>query len=232
MGEIDSDNFVGPGDWLRDSLFALGGVYGTAVGGRYFYRGERPGSGWHGHGYFPKRLVMLVDGMPVLVSLLKHRWKNTVTNKTVHSRPPDDPVLVRYCTLIVFCRVWAFVSSPRGFHHRSEVFESLESQCGSDRTVQRWTSLMMKNAMSFHQAIRLAIIEESEPRPVESLFDGGLSPPHVIAQKRWKLPSNMSILYQGCAMLLFTTRELACHASHLLAGARRRSSMNEKTFGI
>lgn len=218
--------------WVRDSLFALGGVYLPLGPGRWIYPGERPGEGWHGHGYFPKTLTMLCDGAPKVVQVFKHRWIDTVTGQTVHSRPPDDPVLVRYCMLILFLRVWAVISSDLGFRHRTEFFEGLENDCGSDRTVQRWSARMTENAMEIHQAIRLAIIEEVEPRPVESLFDGGLSPPHVVTQKRWKSPSNIPILYQGCAMLLVASRELALHASHLLAGARRRFPKAEKTFGI
>jgi hypothetical protein len=219
-------------EWVRDSLFALGGIYTPLGNGEYAFAGIRPGSDWHGHGYFPKTLTMLVDGAPVAVLLLKHRWKNTITGRTVHSRPPDDPVLLRFCTLIVFLRVWAWVSSPVGFHRRRELCEELESGCGSDRTVQRWTARALEEAMEIQQAIRLSIIEESEPRPVESLFDGGLSPPHVVTRKRWKTPTGLGILYRGYAMLLVTAKKLATHASYLLAGARRRWPSTKTPFGI
>lgn len=237
------DGCFGAAPWVLDSLYALSGVYRLGADGRLYFDGERPveedgtdrdssAKRWHGHGYFSKWLVMLVDGEPVSVEIFKHRWLHSESGVTVHSRPDDDPVLVRFCTLIVFLRVWAVVRADCGFHHRSEVFESLESHCGSDRTVQRWLAKIMEKGKLFHQAIRLAIIERSEPRPVERLFDGGLSPPHDVSRKRWKSPTCIGTLYQGFAMLFVAARELALHVSDLLAGARRRMPNAEKTFGI
>jgi hypothetical protein len=218
--------------WVRDSLFALGGVYTLRGDGTFVYEGIRPGEEWHGHGYFPKWLTMLVSGVPTRVRIYKHRWIHTETGKTMHSRPPDDPVMVRFCSLIVMLRIWGWVSSSVGFYNRTEVFEGLDTDCGSDRTVQRWTRDAMLNGIAVQQAIRLAIIEEREPRPVEKLFDGGLSPPDAVTKRRWKSSENLNTLYRGYAMLLVTARELAQHASYLLAGARRRMPNAEKTFGI
>lgn len=218
--------------WVRDSLFVAAGVYTVLGDGVLVYSGIRPGADWHGHGFFPKTLTMLRNGMPRKVKLLKHRWKDTVSGITAHDRPREDPVFVRFCSLVVFLRVWAVISSEKGFHNREELFEGLESGCGSDRTVQRWTARCMENAMLIQQAIRLVIIEEVEPRPVESLFVGGLSPPHDVAQRRWKSPQNFNSLYRGYAMLLVTANKLATHASFLLAGARRRWPGPEKTFGF
>lgn len=233
MDETDTERPDAGGEqWVRDSLFALSGIYTPLDDGSYVFMGSRPGADWHGHGYFPKRLTMLAEGEPVAILLYKHRWIHRITGQTVHSRPPDDPVFVRCCTLIVFLRVWAVISAEQGFHHRTEVFESLESKCGSDRTVQRWTARAMANAMEIQQAIRLAIIEEVEPRPVESLFVGGLSPPHVVIRKRWKSPTRLTVLYRGYAMLWVGSRKLATHASNLLAGARRRWPKAKNTFGI
>jgi hypothetical protein len=166
---------VGVEPWVRDSLFALSGIYTPLGNGEYVYYGERPGAGWHGHGYCEKTLTMLVGGAPVKVRLYKHRWRLAGTNETCHSRPPDDPVLLRCCTLIAFLVVWAWVSSPMGLHRHEAALEGLEGVV-SERTVQRWTARAMSEALEIQQAIRLAVIEESEPRPVESMFEGGLSP--------------------------------------------------------
>lgn len=220
------------GVWARDSLFAFGGIYEPLGNGEYIYRGERPGPEWYGHGYFPKTLTMLSKGQPGQIRLHKHRWINTVTGRTVHSRPPDDPVLIRFCTLIVVLRVWAWVNSSVGFCHRQEAFEALETGCGSDSTVQRWTARAMEEGMEIQQAIRLSLIEEAEPRPMESLFEGGLSPPDAVTHKRWKSPSNLETLWRGYAMLLVAARKLAKHASYLLAGARRRWPTTKVPFGI
>jgi len=223
---------VGADPWVRDSLFVAAGIYAALGNGEYVFYGERPGAGWHGHGYFEKTLTMLAGGEPVAIRLRKHRWRLIGTNETVHSRPPDDPELLRFCTLIVFLRVWAWVNSPVGFHRRREVHEGLESGCGSDRTVQRWASRAMSEAMEIQQAIRLSIMEESEPRPVESLFRGGLSPPDAVMKRSWRSLSAMEILWRAYAMLLVAARKLAKHASCLLAGARRRWPTTKAPFGM
>lgn len=223
---------AGVDPWVRDSVFALGGIYTPLGNGQWMYYGERPGAGWHGHGYFTKTLTTLVGGEAREVVLRKHRWRFTGTNDTCHSRPPDDPELLRFCTLIVFLRVWAWVNSPVGFHRRREMYEGLESGCGSDRTVQRWSSRTMSEAMEIQQACRLSIIEESEPRPVESMFRGGLSPPDAVMKRRWKHPADVETLWRAYAMILVAARKLARHASCLLAGARRRWPTTKTPFGI
>jgi hypothetical protein len=222
---------TGVDTWVRDSWFALGGIYNSLGNGEYVYYGERPGADWHGHGYFRKTLTMLINGRPVKVRLLKHRWRDTISGRTTHSRPPDDPVLLRFCILIVFLRIWAWIGSEVGFQKRREVLEALE-ECGSDRSVQRWTARALDRAMEIQQAIRLAIIEESEPRPIESMFEGGLSPPEAVMKRRWRSPSNVETLWRAYAMLLVAARELARHASCLLAGARRRWPTTNAPLGI
>ena len=173
---------------------------------------------------------MFSDGHPIAVVLWKQRWRLIGTNTTCHSRPYDDPELLRYCTLIVVLRIWSCVSSKVGFHNRSEVFEDLD-ECGTDRTVQRWTTGALSNAIEIQQALRHAIIEEAEPRPVESLFEGGLSPPDAVMNRRWKNPSDVAALYRAYAMLLVAARKLAKPASYLLAEARRRYPLAaEKRF--
>jgi len=224
----------GSGDdrWVRDSLFAIGGIYTPLQNGAYVYFGSRPGPEWYGHGYFSKSLTMLVDGNPEPILVYKHRWVHKAFGYTVHSRPPDDPVLIRFCSLILMLRVWGVVNSTMGFHNRRELFEGLENGCGSDRTVQRWVSRALDNGMEIQQAVRLYLIEESEPRPVERLYVGGLSPPDAVISRRWKSPANLETLYAGYAMLLVTASKLYKHASTLLAGARRRWPNREKTFGF
>jgi len=232
MSGIHTESITEVEPWVRDSIFALGGIYSPNEQGVLVYTGSRPGPEWHGHGYFAKWLTMLVSGRATKVCVYKHRWIHTETGKTIHSRPPDDPVLVRFCTLIVVLRIWAWVSSSVGFYKRKEVFEGLETGCGSDRTVQRWTRRAVASGVAIQQAIRLSLIEESEPRPVERLFDGGLSPPDAVMNRRWKSSKTLSHLYLGYAMLLVASSKLAKHASYLLAGARRRCQTTEKTFGI
>jgi hypothetical protein len=221
---------------VRDSLYYLAGIYGGGIykrlsNGDLRYEGERPGPGWHGHGYFAKRLEMLDGGKPRTHRVWKHRWRLSGTNRTCHSRPPEDLVMVGFCTLIVFLRIYACLSSPRGFHNRGEVFEDL-SGCGTDRTVQRWLARAMRNAVEIQQAIGAAAREIREPRPGEDLFEGGLSPPDYFYCRQWQNPLAVEALLRAVVMLLVATKELDTNASLLLAEARRRCQKPEKPFPI
>jgi len=232
MSETDEGRpGAGVDHWVRDSLFVWTGIYVPLGDGRYVYSGERPGPGWHGHGYFEKTLVMLVDGEPRKALVLKHRWRLVGTNETCHSRPPDDPVLLRCCTLIVFLKVWAWVSAEAGLHRHAAVFEDLEDVV-SLRTVQRWTARATSDAIEIQQAIRLSIIEKSEPRPMESLFEGGLSPPDAVLKRRWKKTADVETLWRAYAMLLVSSKELETSTSRLLAGARKEWPTTKTPFGI
>ena len=90
-----TDESVAPSEgieeFVRDSLFALSGVYVSRPDGSLQYDGVRPGGGWHGHGWLTKTIAVLVDGTPSTVVLHKHRWRQVGTTTTCHSRPPDDP---------------------------------------------------------------------------------------------------------------------------------------------
>lgn len=223
-------------DKVQDSLYYLSGIYGAGIyerlpSGDLLYRGESPGPGWHGHGYFPKGLEMLEEGKPRSHRVWKHRWRLSGTNRTCHSRPPDDLVMVGFCTLIVFLRIFVCVSSRRGFHHREEVFEDL-LECGTDRTVQRWLSRAMENAVEIQQAIGSAARNRREPRPGEDLFKGGLSPPDCFYRHPWQNPLAAEALWRANVMLLVATKELDVNASLLLAEARRRCQRPEKPFPI
>jgi hypothetical protein len=221
---------------VMDSLFYLSGIYNSGIyerlhNGDLRYQGECPGAGWHGHGYFPKGLTMLDRGRPCAHRVWKHRWRLNGTNRTCHSRPPEDQVMVGFCTLIVFLRIFVCFSSPRGFHHREEVFEDLV-ECGTDRTVQRWLARAMRNAVEIQQAISAAARDRREPRPGEDLFEGGLSPPAYFHRRRWQNPLAAEALWRAIVMLLVAAKELDTNASLLLAEARRRCQKPETPFPI
>ena len=103
----------------------------------------------------------------------------TGTNETCHSRPPDDIGSVWFCSLIVAVSLWGWLSSGDGVHVHEPVLEALAER-PSARTVQRWLERALPHADETALALRRAVLERSEPRPMASHVGGGLSPP-----KRW-----------------------------------------------
>lgn len=229
-----ADPSEGTDDLVRDSLLILAGVYVRRSDGSFQFTGARPPGGWHGHGWTKKSIVVLTDGKPHEVVLYKHRWLLVGTTTTCHSRPPDDPTSIRFCTLIVVLRVWAFINSAVGFNMRSELLPDLLEGAGSDRTVQRWTARAMGGALEIQQAIRAAILElrRSEPRPEEDWFRGGLSPPSVVTGRRWQSPTLHQTLWRAFAMLFVGAKELGVTVASLLAEARRRWHAQDDSFLI
>ena len=113
--------------WIRDSLYALeAGAYRRRHDGSYLYRGERPDPGWHAYGTTPRRLLCLSQGEIVVVRLLKPRWKHVETGVTCHSRPPDEMVGARACSLVVVLVLWSWLSSPVGLLRHRAVLPGLE----------------------------------------------------------------------------------------------------------
>ena len=230
-----ADEACPPGAGLRpaerDSLCAVAGVYAQRhVSGGLQYDGERPGPDWHAHGYFPKGLWMLRRGRLVFRSVWKRRWRLIGTNTTCHSRPPDDPVFVHFCTLIVVLKLWAWLSSGVGLHYRQQPIDPIPR--GSTRTVQRWLRRALSRSEDIQQAIRLAVIERSEPRPVERLFPRGLSPPQELVGRGWKDPSSVTTLWRALRILFHGSKALSIPLTVLLAEARGRWSGHDLPFPI
>jgi hypothetical protein len=214
----------------RDSLYAVAGVYGRRVGGGLQYDGERPSPDWHVHGYFSKRLWMLREGRLSFQSVRKRRWKRVGTQTTCHSRPPDDTPFVQFCTLIVVLKLWAWLSSGAGLHHKYQSLDPLSA--GSKRTVQRWLRRSLPRSEDIQQAIRLAVIERSEPRPVERLFPRGLAPPSGLVHRGWKDPSSVVTLWRALRIAIAGSEGLSIPLTVLLAEARGRWSGHDTPFPI
>jgi hypothetical protein len=214
-----------------NSLLMLGGVYRRREGRVVEYRGERPGSHWHRHGHLARWLWVVEDGRRVRYQLLKQRWIDPRTGRTRHSRPPDDLGFIQSCTLAVVLALWAWLDASGGLLSREDLVESAHGS-PSSRTVQRWLRRALPNAMATQQALRLAVIERSEPRPVERLFRGGLSPPESLRRRRWKSPTAVSTLWTGIAIALIGAIELDIATPHLLAEARGRRPMTNEPFLI
>ena len=202
-------------------LLVAGRVYGRRSDGDLVYSGARPGPGWHRHGSFPRKVRTLVRGVVRRVRVHKARWLDPATGRTCHSRPPDDLPRLHSCLLIVALKVWAWLDGPRGVQHPAEVVDTLQDE-PVPRTVQRWLARALPYAMEIQQAVRLAVIERSEPRPVETLFPGGLSPPVYLTRRPWRDPPALDKLWRALAMLLGGALRLCIPAAVLLAEARGR----------
>jgi len=209
---------------LCSGLTVAATVYRREADGRLVYRGERPGPEWVGHGTFARRLWTLIGAEVRPVVVHKQRWRRRGSNETQHSRPPDDLGLVSFCSLLVVAALWAWLASGKGVHDHQPVLPSVAER-PSRRTVQRWLRRARRHADETALALRRAVIERSEPRPMESHIGGGLSPP--ADRRRWADPSAIFKLHSGLSLLLQATVAFAVPVSVLLAEARGRQLIRQ-----
>lgn len=183
----------------------------------YEWRGERPEGVWHVLGWLDVGRWLICDGQVRRVTVRKRRWVRADRSETRHSRPPDDHG-GRYDALFVAVELMSWLAALVGrrvaapFNNRPH-----------HRTVQRWLRRALPHGMNTQQAIRLVLIEKSEPRPMELLFPGGLSPP-AANRSRWRDPEGALILFHGLEMLTIGARNLKIAPAKLLAEARGRYS--------
>ncbi len=209
-------------------LSSASALYALEPGGRRVYRGVRPGPDWIGHGTFRRTLFTLCGGGLVRITAFKQRWRRRGTNETRHSRPPDDIASVWFCSLIVATSLHAWLSADRGLHRVEPPLEALR-QAPSTRTVQRWLGRALPHADETATALRRAVIERREPRPMESHVGGGLSPP---PQRRWGDPNAVSPLRSALSLLYEGAVALDVHVSLLLAEARGRQHIRTTAWLI
>ena len=208
---------------LGTGLSSASTLYGREPDGRLVYRGVRPGDDWEGHGTFSRMLLTFRGGELTRVTVHKQRWRRRGTTETCHSRPPDDIASIWFCSLIVITALWDWLSADEGLH-RHEPTEPLARR-PSTRTKQRWLSRALLHADETATALRRAVIERSEPRPMESHVGGGLSPPED--RRRWADPRAVSTLRSGLSLLLEGAVALDVHVSLLLAEARGRQLVRQ-----
>jgi hypothetical protein len=217
---------------IVNSLFVSSPLFIRLKSGGRRYDGVRPGPDWHAHGWFSKSIVVLVGGVVTAIPLLKRRWRLKGSNTTCHSRPPDDPVRVRFCSLIIVLRIWAWMISVGGFFHRVEVLRGLE-QAGSDRTVQRWIARALANSQGVQQAIRQMLLTiKNEPRPEDDVFRKGRSPPEGLVRRCSGSIDAVSTLWRAFDMLFVSAKDLSTDVSFLLAEARGRWFTKSDIFPI
>ncbi len=204
-----------------DSLALLGGGYVIDDDGVLEYPGERPGAGWHIHGWLERWLWVISNGVLERRRLRKRRWFCVSTGATCHSRPPDNWGSTHFCWLLILLKLWPWLNGGAGLHNTAEVSHALDDH-GCRRTLQRWLRRASSDALEIQQAIRRALIERCEPRPVEHLFPKGLSPPESLMRRRWRDPESVERLHRALVMLFAGAVELDIPTAVLLAEARGR----------
>jgi hypothetical protein len=207
----------------RDSLAFVGRVYGVRSNGDLEYEGTRPGPEWQVLGWFSRHIRVLRDGRPVRLVLWKRRWWNPIEGRSCHSRPPDENGAISSCLLFVILALFATLDGSQGPERCPQIHPHMEDVV-CPRTVSRWRTRAARAAPRLQQALRRAVIERCEPRPVERLFPGGLSPPLGLRRRRWKRPSPMFALWRGITFLLGGAVRLGVSTALLLAEARGRTS--------
>lgn len=202
---------------VLDSLVVIGGGYVRLPDGSFAYDGPRPGPDWEGHGWFAVRPCVRIRGVLTRITLWKHRWARKDGTGTCHSRPPDDLGL-RFDALNVAIELWFLLDAAVGLHRYVTPFHD-----GPDRrTVSRWLHRALPLALETQQAIRRAVIERSEPRPMEMLFPRGVAPPEHLTRRRWKARSEVWQLWTGLFLLFGGATGLQIPTAPLLAEARGR----------
>ena len=203
--------------------------------GSFLYVGERPDDGhWHGHGYFSRKFWVLRESGLEQIRLWKHRWLLVGTNSTCHSRPADELPSFGASLVIVFLVIFTWLDSDKGLSHRDRrsAILDIEESCASRRTTQRWLHKLLPDSLLIQQAIRRAVIERCEPRPVEKVFRGGLSPPDGFERRGWNDPSSVAAMRRALAILFLGALDLDIPVSLLLTEARGRWSDHKSESGF
>ena len=197
---------------------------------RHVYVGSRPSEDlegrWHGHGYTESWPWLVRDGAIVCVCVRKHRWRHLVTGGTVTSQPPDLLPRRRVCTLLIACLVFAALTAPAGLHTRGPDAPAVRSLRQQQRDLAAACSL----AELSQQAIRIAVMERSAPRPAETLWKGGLDPPLELARRCHH--SSAPVAWTALQILRVSAEKLRTPTSFLLAEARGRWTGPETRFLI
>ena len=217
------------------SLCFLPGSYHRRGDGSYEFAGPRPGPGgeggtWHIHGWLTVHPRVLLRGVPVGITLHKRRWRHSVEGHTVHSRPPDDIPFAHSCTLVVSTLLYGALAAAKGLHMHRRLWPALDVAV-STRHLQRWIQRARDLAEHTQQAVRAALIEKCEPRPLEHVFPGGLSPPDGLSRYRQN-PSKAAILWRGLLLLFEGAKRLKLSPSCLAAEARGRWTGPQSRFVI
>lgn len=186
------------------------------------WRGERPGPGWHGHGWLPRKLTVF-DGVALRsVRVYRHRWIRVGTTNTELARCPDEIPRLWFAATVVVLVLWAWLGGAHGVHTAEPIHVALLER-PSARTAQRWLARALPRAGVIEQGLRTAILdEESEPWPAERMFPAGLPPPETLRRRPWADPEEVCRLYRGLLWVVGGAVRLCRSVPVLLARARGR----------
>jgi len=126
---------------------------------------------------------------------------------------------VSVCALVYVLALFGWLTAPCGLETHEPVVFDLK-KVPSRRTLQRYLSRALPQALETQQAYRLAVIDRCEPRPVESLFPSGLSPPQGLLRRRFADPPLVASLWRAFTMVLGAAVKLHLPAALLVAEAR------------
>lgn len=192
------------------------------VDGRLVWPGTGPGPGWHGHGWLPRWLWVVVGDRLVRRRVWRHRYIEVATGRTLIARCPDERPRLAFSVVVVVLKLWAWLSAEAGLLRAEEVHEDL-LLAPSARTAQRWLARARRGAAWSEQAVRDTILEKgSEPWPAEKLFPGGLPPPEGLRRRRFGQPEEVARLYRALLWLIGGAVRLQSSIPCLLARARGR----------
>ncbi|GDX81621.1 hypothetical protein LBMAG42_34320 [Deltaproteobacteria bacterium] len=194
------------------------GVYTKGPGATLRFEGPRPGPGWHRHDWRPRHLPVVDAAGVHHVVIDRRRWRLHGTTTTRLDHAPDEVVFAHSTLVVVFLALCAWLLSADGLHRHASHPASLEG-VACLRTVHRWLHRLLPDAARVQEALRTAVVERSEPQPVERLFPGGLSPPVAVRRRRWKDPEATYRLVTGLAFLALGADALTTSATTLLAEA-------------
>ena len=213
-----------------DSLALCSSIYRLDPDGCFVFVGLRPalidGVRWHGHGYTDCHPLMLRGGRLVRVTVRKHRWVHRLTGRSVTSQPPDLVPRRRLCTLLVAVLLLGALTARRGLHRAGPAVPGARSV----RQLQRDLAAACELAQPTQQAVRLTLMNRCVPRPVESLWKGGLDPPQELARRCRH--SNAPVTWTALEMLRRGAEQLGTPTVSLLAEARGRWTGPDHRFLI
>jgi hypothetical protein len=142
------------------------------------FEGERPGQGWHAHGWTSKRLWVVHLDRLVRLTLHKRRWRQFETGITCHSRPSWDVPHSPYGLDVVFYVLGAWLLAVRGLHHIAWPWSQQHPERPARRTAQRMLYRLAPHADRWLLGLRLVLTDIVAPRPLEKILPtGGIPPP-------------------------------------------------------